>query len=657
MASRSESTAMDSLNFPPSRRFDLACLGRLAVDLYAQQVGARLEDVSSFAKYLGGSSANIAFGAARLGLKAAMISRVGDEQMGRFLLETLRREGCDTSMVQIDPERLTGLVLLGLKDRDTFPLLFVRENCADMALDAASIGEDFIAGCRALLITGTHLSTPTVRAASLAALGHAVKHGVVRVLDIDYRPVLWGLTRRGEGANRYVADAAVTAKLQQVLPHFDLLIGTEEEFLIAGGGGGGLLAALRRVREVSTAALVIKLGAKGCCFIEGAVPARLEDAPTALGERIEVLNVLGAGDAFAAGLMAGFLNGEDFHGAAKIANACGAIVVSRHACAPAMPTPAELGHWFSGRRLARVVADPLLAHLHRTTAARPAWPELYVMAFDHRSQFVEMAQAAGAPLARITALKQLLLRAAEAAERTQAMQGRLGVLIDGRFGSDALCAATGRAGHAWWVGRPVELPGSRPLAFDGTRSIGTALVSWPREQVVKCLVHYHPDDEAELRVAQEERLLELWEATRASGHELLLEVIVPALPDKPRHDDQAVLRAVKRFYNLGLKPEWWKLAPMAAGSWQALALLVAERDPQCRGAVILGLNQPLEVLAQGFAQATHPIVKGFMIGRTIWGDASRAWFNGQIDDATLVGEVAERFGRLVQAWRARGEPR
>jgi 5-dehydro-2-deoxygluconokinase len=168
-------------------------------------------------------------------------------------------------------------------------------------------------------------------------------------------------------------------------------------------------------------------------------------------------------------------------------------------------------------------------------------------------------------------------------------------------------------------------------------------------------VHYHPDDEAELRVAQEERLLELWEATRASGHELLLEVIVPALPDKPRPGDQTVLRAVKRFYNLGLKPEWWKLAPMAAASWQVLAALVAERDPPCRGAVILGLNQPLDVLAQGFAQATHPIVKGFMVGRSIWGDASRSWFNGGIDDATLVGEVAERFGRLVQAWRARGQ--
>jgi 5-dehydro-2-deoxygluconokinase len=645
---------VSGLRFPGPRRFDIACLGRLAVDLYAQQVGSRLEDVASFAKYLGGSSANIAFGVARLGLKSAMISRVGDEQMGNFLVETLQREGCDTSMVQVDPERLTGLVLLGLKDRDTFPLLFVRENCADMAVDSALIGEDFIAGCRALLITGTHLSTPIVRAASLAALSHAGKHGAVRVLDIDYRPVLWGLTRRGEGANRFVADAAVTARLQQVLPQFELLIGTEEEFLIAGGVPGDLLASLRRVREVTPAALVVKLGAKGCCFIDGAVPTRLEDAPTALGERIEVMNILGAGDAFAAGLMTGFLNGEDFHGAATIANACGAIVVSRHACAPAMPTPAELAHWFSGRRLPKVDADPVLAHLHRTTPNRAEWPVLNVMAFDHRSQFEAMAREAGAPLARIPALKQLLLRAADATGQSHALQGQLGVLIDGRYGIDALHAATGRPGRGLWVGRPVEQPGSRPLAFDSTRSVGTALVTWPREQVVKCLVHYHPDDEAELRMAQEERLLELWEATRASGHELLLEVIAPALPSSASNADEAVLRAVKRFYNLGLKPEWWKLAPMRSASWETLAALVAERDPQCRGAVILGLNQPLDELVRGFAAATHPIVKGFMVGRTIWGDVSKAWLKGEIDDAALIAQVSARFGHLVEAWRARG---
>ncbi len=640
---------MAGLRFPPGRRFDLACLGRLAVDLYAEQFGARLEDVTSFAKYLGGSSANIAFGGARLGLRSAMISRVGDEQMGRFLVETLRREGCDTSMVQVDPERLTALVLLGLKDRDTFPLLFYRENCADMAVDAAAIREDFVAQCRALLITGTHLSTPAVRAASFAALDHAARHGVVRVLDLDYRPVLWGLTRRGEGAQRYVADAGVTARLQETLGRFDLLIGTEEEFVIAGGVPGDLLASLRGVRACTDAAMVVKLGARGCCWIEGAVPARLEDAPREVGERVEVMNVLGAGDAFAAGLLKGLLDGKGFAEAARIANACGAIVVSRHGCAPAMPTPAELAHWFGGQRSARVDADAQLAHLHRTTAPRPQWPQLSVLAFDHRAQMFELARAAGAPQSRLPALKRLLLGAVEEVERRGAAQG-IGVLIDGTYGADALAEACGRG---WWIGRPVELPGSRPLRFDGTLSVGSTLRAWPREQVVKCLVYYHPDDPAELRVEQETRLAELWEATRESGHELLLEVIPPPAATPPGTADAAVLRAVTRFYNLGLKPEWWKLAPMAAESWRHLGRLVAERDPQCRGAAILGLNQPIAALAEGFAQATDPIVKGFMVGRTLWAEASLAWLRGTIDDTTLIERVARDFGRLCEAWQTR----
>ena len=643
---------MSKLEFPKGRRHDLACLGRLAVDLYAQQFGSRLEDARSMAKYLGGSSANLAFGVARLGCRSAMISRVGNEQMGRFLTETLQQEGCDVSQVQVDPERLTGLVLLGIKDRDTFPLLFYRENCADMALDASAISEDFIAQCRALAITGTHLSTEGTRAAAHKALHAARRHGTVTVLDIDYRPVLWGLTSRGAGENRYVPDAGVTRQLQASLPLFDLLVGTEEEFFIAGGVANDLIGSLRAVRAFCPqATLVVKRGALGCCVIEGEVPDDIDAAPTYRGERVEVLNVLGAGDAFLSGLMASLLQGKDWAEATRVANACGAIVVSRHACSAAMPTPAELAHWFSGSRNPKVDADEQLAHLHRVTAARPSWDDLCVMAFDHRSQFYDIAREAGASEARIPALKKLLVKAAEQVERSRQLQGHTGVLIDGGdYGSDALASATGRG---WWVGRPVELPGSRPLRFDGTRSIGSALIHWPTEQVVKCLVHYHPDDAYELRLAQEQTVLELWEATRESGNELLLEIIPPKALTPDGSADAAVLRAVKRFYNLGVKPEWWKLAPMQEQGWRELEALITERDRHCRGAVILGLNQPLEFLADSFANATNPIVKGFMVGRTLWADASLKWFRGDIDDATLIDEVARNFAVLVDAWRNR----
>ena len=640
---------MRTLSFPPGRPFDVACLGRMAVDLYAQQIGCSLESASSFSKYLGGSSANIAFGTARLGLRSAMISRVGNEQNGRFLLDTLQREGCDTSQVQIDNQRLTGMVLLGIKDQDTFPLLFARENCADMALDADAISEGFLAQCRSLVITGTHLSTPTVLAASRRALDMAGRHGLVRVLDIDYRPVLWGLTGKGDGETRYVGSKAVSQHLQAQLGAFELIIGTEEEWMIAGGVEGDLMACLRRVRECSQAVLVVKRGPLGCSMVDGEIPAAIDDALTVLGERIEVLNVLGAGDAFASGLLSGLLRGKDFTESARIANACGAIVVSRHGCAPAMPTPAELTHWFSGQRHPKPDQDPQLAHLHRVCAKRAQWPELYVLAYDHRSQFEAMARQAGADVAQVPRLKKLINQVVAEVQSDPGCQGKLGVLIDGRLGEAALHDATGRG---WWVGRPIERPGSRPLRFDGTHSLASQLVHWPLEQVVKCLVFYHPDDVPALRAEQDEWLQQVWEATRASGHELLLEVIPPKDMLLPGDTGESVVRAVRHFYDIGLKPEWWKVGTMAARYWQALEVLVQECDPYCRGAVILGLSQPVEQLIAGFTEAPSPLVKGFMIGRTVWASASLAWLKNGMNDAQFKAEVAANFRQLIAGWRA-----
>lgn len=634
----------NTTRFASGRDRDLVCLGRLAVDLYAQQLGAPLEDAASFAKYLGGSSANIAFGAARLGLKSAMLSRVGDEQMGRFLLNTLSAEGCDVSQVRVDPERLTALTLLGIKDRDTFPLLFYRENCADMALGAEDIDEDFIAGSQALLITGTHLSRPGVEAASRRALQYARRHDARTVLDIDYRPVLWGLAGRGDGETRYIASEEVSAHLQKLLSEFDLIVGTEEEFLIAGGAAE-LMPALARVRALSRAVLVVKLGPLGCAVIPDAVPARIEDAFSVAGAPVEVMNVLGAGDAFLAGFLSAWLRGGDYAECCRRANACGALVVSRHGCAPAMPTPAELER-FLAAPMRRPGEDAALSRLHRVSAARPRWDELCVFAFDHRSQFFELARAAGADETRLPRLKQLLVQAVADVEQRLDLHGRVGVLIDERYGADALSAATGRG---WWVGRPVELPGSNPLVFEQGRAMAGALNAWPREQVIKCLVQYHPDDELDNRLEQEAQVRALYDAAQASGHELLLEIIPSK--DLPRAAD-TVYRALKRLYNLGVYPDWWKLEPPAAAQWPALDALIAERDPYCRGVVLLGLNAPLDALRQGFAAArASRSCRGFMVGRSLFQRPAERWLAGEIDDAGLVAEAGARFAELVAVWR------
>ncbi|PHM36616.1 ADP-heptose synthase [Xenorhabdus mauleonii] len=630
------------------RKFDVICMGRIAVDLYGQQIGARLEDMGSFSKYLGGSSGNVAYGTARQGLKSSMLARVGDEHMGRFLREELERAGCDTSHLITDKERLTALVLLGIKDNATFPLIFYRDNCADMAITRNDFTEDYIASARCLAITGTHLSHPQTRDAVLTALQYARRNGVKTVIDIDYRPVLWGLTSLGDGETRYIDSEQVTAQLQEVLPLFDLIVGTEEEFHIAGGSKD-TLQALRRVRSLSTATLVCKRGELGCSVFTGSIPNTLDEGITVQGVKVAVLNVLGAGDAFMSGLLRGYLNNESWEQACTYANACGALVVSRHGCAPAMPDKRELDNYLT--RVAEVPRPDLdshLNHLHRIGGRQKQWDELCIMAFDHRIQFVDMARKVNASLESIPQLKTLLFRASQEVSAEAHLDGQAGILCDSRFGQDVLNAATGQG---LWIGCPIELPGSRPLCLEHG-NIGSQLISWPREHIVKCLVFFHPEDNHPLRLEQEKTVQEVYAACCQSGHELLLEVILPV--DMP-HSDELYLRALQRFYNLGIKPDWWKLPPMQSATWDQISSLIELRDPHCRGVVILGLDAPESILKASFdAAAGKSIVKGFAVGRTLFGQPALKWLAGEIDDNTLIQQIKTNYHNLICYWRQRG---
>ncbi|MFN7225541.1 MAG: 5-dehydro-2-deoxygluconokinase, partial [Paracoccaceae bacterium] len=338
------------------RDLDLITIGRSSVDLYGAQVGGRLEDMASFQKYVGGSPTNMSVGTARLGLRSALLTRVGDEHMGRFIREQLVREGVCVDGVKTDPDRLTALVLLGIRDEHHFPLIFYRENCADMALCEDDVDPAFVARARAVVATGTHLSHPRTEAAVMKALTLARANGAQTALDIDYRPNLWGLAGHGEGESRFIESAAVTAKLQSTLHLFDLIVGTEEEFHIAGGTTD-TIAALRAVRAVSQATLVCKRGPMGAVAFTGAIPDTLDEGEAGPGFPIEVFNVLGAGDGFMSGLLKGWLDAEAWPATLKYANACGAFAVSRHGCAPAYPSWEELQFFF-----ARGVVNPALRH-------------------------------------------------------------------------------------------------------------------------------------------------------------------------------------------------------------------------------------------------------------------------------------------------------
>jgi 5-dehydro-2-deoxygluconokinase len=202
------------------------------------------------------------------------------------------------------------------------------------------------------------------------------------------------------------------------------------------------------------------------------------------------------------------------------------------------------------------------------------------------------------------------------------------------------------------------MPGSNPLEFEYGRSVGSQLQRWPAEQVVKCLVPFDPDGEPEARLEQETQLRTLYDAVLHSGHELLLEVIPPPNPDATGTPGERVLRAMKRIYNLGIRPEWWKLAPLPAPDWAAIDALIAGRDPYCRGVVLLGLNAPFAELAEGFqAAARSASCRGFAVGRSLFLGPARAWLQGDIDDAALVTDAARQFAELAELWRQARESR
>lgn len=272
-----------------------------------------------------------------------------------------------------------------------------------------------------------------------------------------------------------------------------------------------------------------------------------------------------------------------------------------------------------------------------------------VFAFDHRSQLEDMARAANANFERIGDFKLLCLKAAQ---QVQAGRDGYGILCDQRLGDEALTKALDTG---LWIGRPVELPGSRPIQLelnaDDTLDDGPKLATWAKQHVVKVLVFCHPDDDAHMQKTQEERVIRLYHATRAQNLDFLLEVI----PSKVAPvDDMSSAKLIQRFYDLGVRPEWWKLEPMKTDAgWQNACDAITRNDRDCKGIVVLGLDAPESELAASFAKAAkYDLVKGFAVGRSIFSDSAKAWLANQIDDATAVTQMAEKYAKLCEIWDA-----
>ncbi|PXX26036.1 5-dehydro-2-deoxygluconokinase [Arenibacter sp. ARW7G5Y1] len=324
-----------------NKKFDVITFGRSSIDLYSQNIGAPFNDIKGFDAFVGGSPLNIAVGCARLGVNASLLTAVGNDKVGEFILNFLDGEGVNTHCIPVKNGTRSSAVVLGIEPPDKFPLVYYRDNAADSQVDIDDVDKANIPDYKILLINGTALNIEPTRSATFYATEIANRNDVDVVLDLDFRADQWHDYR------------AFGLTVRAILPRVKMAIGTEEEILAATLINasqvtikeqqisapeikGDIDVSIKQLLSSGIETLIVKRGEKGASIYQK--DGSREDVP---GFPVEVLNVLGAGDAFASGFLYGILQGWDLQKACRMGNASGAQVVTKKGCANFMPTLEE----------------------------------------------------------------------------------------------------------------------------------------------------------------------------------------------------------------------------------------------------------------------------------------------------------------------------
>ena len=323
------------------RKYDVITMGRSSIDLYSQDIGSPFNDIKGFDAFVGGSPLNIAVGCARLGVNTSLLTAVGNDKVGEFIVNFLNTEGVSTHCIPIKNQSRSSAVVLGIEPPDKFPLVFYRDNAADSQISIDDVIKAQVEDYKILLINGTALNIEPSRSATFFAAEVAKKNGVRLVLDLDFRADQWHDYR------------AFGLMVRAILPKVNIAIGTEEEIMAATLSSasqitikdqqisapeitGDIQASIEQLLSSGIEILIVKRGKYGASIYKA--DGSHEEVP---GFPVKVLNVLGAGDAFASGFLYGILQGWNLYKSCRMGNASGAQVVTKKGCANFMPTLKE----------------------------------------------------------------------------------------------------------------------------------------------------------------------------------------------------------------------------------------------------------------------------------------------------------------------------
>ena len=328
--------------------YHLLCMGRSSIDLFSNNIGSPFPKIESFSASVGGSSTNVCVGAQRLGLKTALLTAVGEDPVGEFILHFLRQEGVTTRYVAEKPGAPSSAVLMGIESPDRFPRVLYRENCADIQMDIDDVMAAPLADCQIFQFAGANLSQEPCRSATLMAAEKARRAKAKVVLDLDFRAEHWHDARAFGVAVRSALRLVdvVLAREDELQAVF--MLDRNQMFLSLSQesdpfAAGDTARAIKTLLGMGPQALVLKVGAAG-----SQVHLKTGRAISVPGFAVEAHNLMGAGDAFAGGFLYGYAQGWEWQRAARLGNACGAIVVTKHGCANFMPTLSEVKAFMAG---------------------------------------------------------------------------------------------------------------------------------------------------------------------------------------------------------------------------------------------------------------------------------------------------------------------
>ncbi len=601
--------------------FDIIALGQSFVDLFGEQQGASLKDMMSFKKHVGGMSA-FACGFARLGLKTALISSVGQDDFGQFILESMAHENVDVSQVQVDARKQTALMLRAMLNRFSFPTLTHKNNCADVLEEEADLCSSFIGKSQALFITSSNFNSKNAQRIIKEAISVANQKQTKVILALDY------------------VDDNNQNILLKTLPFCSLVIGNESDFAYLSGEKDPFHS-LSSLRALTNAIFVMK-NSQGC-FVFSQIPHDLTTAPHHAGFLTDKLIPFTSKESFITGFIFGWLNGFSSEKSCEYAMASLALTQSREEHSDSFPNMDALKIFLSSQsQVVQTIRTPLFDHLHYAQTRAKPHEHLFTFSFGHPQVWSKLAESANVDENTLTKAKMLI---ASGIQQAAMKNPHISLMTQADPQEEIIDSLP--SPHV--LMRSLDAPGVIPLQIQGDADITHTLLTWPKHHAAKVTLAYHPDDRYALRQQQEATLNHLYLATRRTGHELIVEI---SPPTNSLITASTISHIMQRIYEIGIYPDWWQISPPRdLRAFENISRVISENDRFCHGVLMMAQHATFEQLPIIFnACAKQPYSKGFIVDKSLFHVALNQWLAQSLSNQVFVETVCRNFEKAISIW-------